>query len=73
MMTFPMKKRINTELFIDRKQWFIYIKTGMVKPSGKIEDGQMYCRKNENVGMRTENGSLFGMTLTLLKVKNIVV
>jgi len=45
----------------------------MVKPSGKIEDGQMYCRKNENVGMRTENGSLFGMTLTLLKVKNIVV
>jgi len=42
MMTFPMKKGINTELLIDRKRKHgLYIEKWLVKSSGKIEEGKM--------------------------------
>jgi len=50
-MTFPIKKRINSELFIDRKQGFIYkreIKKWIMKISDLLEEG-----KTETAGMKT--------------------
>jgi len=47
-MTFPIKKRINTELFIDRKQGLLYkreIKKWIKKLSDLTEEGKMNWRE----------------------------
>jgi len=61
VMAFPIKKRINTELFIERKQGF-YIQKWFKKLSGKIEEGRIEMARKIRGGMRTQSGSLFGMT-----------
>jgi len=61
VVTFPIKKRINTELYIIiGKRGFIY-KNGGRKLSSKMKRVKCIGRKT-NVGMITEIGSLFGMT-----------
>jgi len=45
-MTFPIKKRITTNLFIDEKQG-LYLQKGGRKLSGKIEETKMYWRENK--------------------------
>jgi len=69
--TYPIKKRINTELFIDTKlRLYVQssIKERIKKLSDLIKEGNCNRResknKNENI-----NGSLFGMT-TLEGKKN---
>jgi len=65
VMTFPIKKKIYTRLFIDRK-----LGIGIQQCSGKIEEGEMTLAGNWNVGMRTENDSLLGMTNCKLRMTN---
>jgi len=43
-MTFPIRKRINAEVFIGRKQG-LNIQKWLVECSGKIEDNKMYRRE----------------------------
>jgi len=45
-MTYPIKKRISTELFIDRKMG-LYIQKWLLKCFGKITEGKIYWRETE--------------------------
>jgi len=42
-----------------------------VKCSGRIEEAKIFWRENKKVGMRTENGSLYGMTYCKEEMANL--
>jgi len=58
---FPIKKRINTELFIDKKNRGLYIQKWFQKLSGLIKEGKWFWRENKILN-ENKSGSLFGMT-----------
>jgi len=66
VMTFPIKKRINTEMFINERP-----KLGG-KLSGQFEEGKTYWPLDQQeVGTKNHNGSLFEMNYVRRKFKTI--
>jgi len=53
-MTFLIKRRINTELFIDRNGRALYSKWG-AKSSGQFQEGLSWRQDQQQVGMKTMN------------------
>jgi len=55
-MTFSIKKRINTDLFIGERAES-YIQNGEPKLSGKIEERKCWQKDQQEVGMRTSKAA----------------
>jgi len=68
-MTFPIKKRIITELFIERKQGFINKKW---EPNflAKLKRVKCWHQDKQEVGIKNHNGSLYKMNYIRRKWKN---
>jgi len=60
VMTFPIKKRISTELFINRRAE-VYIQKWRAKLSGEFEEGKSWLQDQQKVGMKTITAGLFEM------------
>jgi len=83
VMTFPIKKRINTELLINRKQKGDE-RIGSIKILDLLEEGKTEMTRKVNAGMKTAaamtyitwkerqtNSSLFEKTMSLRREKNM--
>jgi len=69
-MTFPIKKRIKTELVIDRTA-ALYIQNGDQNFLFKLKRSNCWRQRPPRGGYENHNGSLFGMNYSMREGKTI--